>query len=101
MRHHHLAQIAMGHYYLRDYEAAVEAAKLVIRSYPDQNLAPRWLAAALGQLGLVDEAKQVLQRAIALFPKSFEMSVRQRLPWMRPEDYEHMLEGLRKAGWEG
>ena len=23
------------------------------------------------------------------------------LPWMRPEDHEHVLEGFRKAGWEG
>jgi len=27
--------------------------------------------------------------------------VRKRLPWMRPEDYEHMLDGLHKAGWQG
>jgi hypothetical protein len=29
------------------------------------------------------------------------MYVRQRVPWMPVELYEHMLEGLRKAGWEG
>jgi adenylate cyclase len=29
------------------------------------------------------------------------MYVRGRVPWMRPEDYDHMLEGLRKAGWQG
>jgi adenylate cyclase len=28
------------------------------------------------------------------------MYVRQRVPWMRPKDHAHMLEGLRKAGWE-
>jgi hypothetical protein len=27
------------------------------------------------------------------------MYVRARVPWHRAEDYEHMLEGLRKAGW--
>jgi adenylate cyclase len=27
--------------------------------------------------------------------------VRNRVPWMQPEDYAHMLDGLRKAGWEG
>ena len=25
--------------------------------------------------------------------------VRRRVPWMRPEDHAHLLEGLRKAGW--
>jgi len=29
------------------------------------------------------------------------MYVRDRMPWMRAEDYAHMVEGLRKAGWEG
>jgi ABC-type molybdate transport system substrate-binding protein len=59
------------------------------------------LAAALGQAGRFDEAKQALQKAIAVAPKSFDMYVRHRAPWFRPEDYTHMLEGLRKAGWEG
>jgi adenylate cyclase len=27
------------------------------------------------------------------------MYVRQRLPWFRPDDHAHLLEGLRKAGW--
>jgi adenylate cyclase len=27
------------------------------------------------------------------------MFVRRRVPWHRPEDHAHMLEGLRKAGW--
>jgi adenylate cyclase len=29
------------------------------------------------------------------------MYVRKRVPWFRPEDHAHLLEGLRKAGWEG
>ena len=58
-------------------------------------------AAALGQVGRIEEAKEALEKAIAIMPASFEMYVRQRVPWMRPEDYAHMLDGLRKAGWEG
>jgi adenylate cyclase len=91
--------ISMGHYFLREYDAAVEAAKEAVRSHPD--LGPRSLAAALGQAGRFDEAKQALQKAIAVAPRSFNMYVRQRAPWFRPEDYSHVLEGLRKAGWEG
>jgi hypothetical protein len=34
-------------------------------------------------------------------PASFDMDVRQRVPPFRPEDYAHMIEGLRKAGWNG
>ena len=93
--------IAIAHYFLREYEAAAEAAKQVLRSYPDHPWAYRWFAAALGQAGRLYDAKQVLEKAIAVAPKSFDIYVRQRTPWTRAEDYEHMLEGLRKAGWEG
>lgn len=96
-----LSQIAMGHYYLREYEAVVRVAREVMRSCPDHPLVWRWLAAALGQMGSVQEARESLQRAITIAPKSFDMYVRCRHPRYRPEDYEHMLEGLRKAGWEG
>ncbi|HEV2547214.1 MAG TPA: tetratricopeptide repeat protein, partial [Stellaceae bacterium] len=95
-----LSHIALAHYYLREYDDAVDTAKTTIRSYPDHPWSYRYLAAALGQLGRIGEARAALQKAIAISPKSFDMHVRNRTPWVRPEDYEHMLEGLRKAGWE-
>ena len=97
----HLNRVALGLYFARDYEGAVEAAKRTIHSYPEYMLAYRWLAAALGQLGRSEEAKEVLEKAIATAPAQFDMYVRNRVPWMRPEDYAHMIEGLRRAGWEG
>jgi adenylate cyclase len=96
-----LQQITVGLYFSREYEAAVEAAKRVTRSYPDFPNTYRWLATALGQTGRTAEAKEALERAIAIAPGSFDMYVRGRVPWMRPEDHAHMLEGLRKAGWGG
>jgi adenylate cyclase len=96
-----LNQMAVGLYFSREYVASVEAAKRAIRSYPDFPLPYRWLAAALGQLGWIEEAKEALEKAIVIVPGSFDMYVRGRVPWMRPEDHTHMLEGLRKAGWEG
>jgi adenylate cyclase len=96
-----LNQVALGLYFSREYEAAVETAKGAIRSHPNFSLAYRWFAAALGQLGRTTEAKEALEKAIAIAPTSFDMYVRQRVPWHRPEDYAHMLDGLRKAGWEG
>jgi len=92
-------QVAIAQYYSGDYDAAVETARQVIRAFPDYPLAYRWLAAALGQLGRTAEAKQVLEEAIAVAPASFDIYVRNRVPWMRPEDHAHMLDGLRKAGW--
>jgi adenylate cyclase len=95
-----LSHMALGLYYSREYEAAIEAAKHAIRSFPEFPVPYRWLAAALGQLGRTAEAKEALERAIAIAPVVFNMYARERAPWTRPEDYAHMLEGLRKAGWE-
>jgi adenylate cyclase len=69
------------------------------RSYPDYPRPYPWLAAALGQIGRKAEAREALEKAVAISPGSFDMNVRGRVPWMRPEDHAHMLEGLRKAGW--
>jgi len=90
----------LGHYFSRNHEAAVEAAKRVIQSYPDFPASYRTLAAALAQLGRLEEAKDALAKALTLAPRSFDMYVRGRPPWIRAEDHAHMLEGLRKAGGE-
>lgn len=92
-------RIALGHYYARDYEAAVAEARRVIRACPGFPHIYRWLAAALGQLGRAREAAQALDHLHAIAPASLDMYVRNRVPYHRPEDYAHMLEGLRKAGW--
>jgi adenylate cyclase len=94
-----LNQIALALYFSGEYDAAIEAANRTIRSYPDFPNTYRWLAAVHGQLGQIKEAKEALQKAIAIAPAAFDMYVRGRVPWMRPEDHAHMLEGLRKAGW--
>jgi adenylate cyclase len=94
-----LLWITVGLYFTGDYEAAVDAAKRAIRWYPDLPLTYRWLAAALAWLGRADEAKEALATAVAVSASQFDIYVRSRAPWMRPEDHAHMLEGLRKAGW--
>ena len=94
-----MLQRAIGLYFLGEYEASVEALKRVIRSYPEFPSSHRWLVAGLGQAGHAEEAKEALEKTIAITPGSFEMYVRKRVPWHRPEDHAHFLEGLRKAGW--
>jgi adenylate cyclase len=96
-----LLHVTIAFYFFGEYPAAIEAAERAIRSYPDYPLPYRWLAAALGQLGRTEDAKEALEKAIAIAPASFDMYVHNRVPWMRPEDHAHMVEGLRKAGWTG
>jgi adenylate cyclase len=96
-----LLHIACGLYFAREYDGVIEAAKRLIRSYPDFPMIYRWPAAALGQLGRGAEAKEWLEKAISYAPAAFKMYVHNRVPWFRAEDHAHLLEGLRKAGWEG
>ena len=96
-----LNNLALGLYFSGEYEATVEEANRAVRSNSNVPYPYRWLTAALGQLGRTAEAKEALEKAIEIAPASFDMYVRQRVPWHRPEDYAHMIEGLRKAGWKG
>jgi len=93
-----LNQIALALYYSGEYGAAIETANRAIRANPKYPNPYRWRAAALGQLGRIEEAKRALEEAIAIAPASFDMYVKENVPWRRPEDYAHMIEGLRKAG---
>jgi adenylate cyclase len=96
-----LLHLTTGLYFAGEFRAATESAKQAIGSFPEFPSPYGWLAAALGQLGRSAEAKEALQKAIMIAPQSFNMYVRNRVPWMRPEDHAHMLDGLQKAGWEG
>jgi adenylate cyclase len=96
-----LLHVAAGLYFCGEYQASLEAAKRLRRSYPDFPMIHRWSAAALGQLGRITEAKEELEKATSLAPGAFDMYVRKRAPWFRPEDHAHLLDGLRRAGWTG
>ena len=91
--------LVMAHYFLRAYENAVEVARAALRAHPGHPWVDLWLAAALGQLGRLEEAGEALKKAMAL--KTFDLSARRRPPYTRPEDHVHKLEGLHKAGWRG
>src|SRR2546423_1345252 len=82
----------------RQVDGAGQTADPVVAQFPDDlSLARR----RLGQLGRTAEAKEALDKAVSLAPAAFDMYVRNRVPWFRPEDHAHLVEGLRKAGWEG
>lgn len=57
------------------------------------------MAAALGQLGCATEAERALSGSLTIAPASFNMYVRNCVPWMRSQDHVHAVEGLYKAGW--
>jgi adenylate cyclase len=96
-----LNTIAWSYFCERDYMRALDAARRVVSRFPKRPSAYRCVAASLGQLGRFDEAHDALQKAIEVSPEAFDLYVQNRLPFHSPEHYEHLLEGLRKAGWKG
>ena len=91
--------IAMSYYFERDYATALAETTRLIADSPEHPWAYRWRAAALGQLGRIEEARTALDKAIGTAPDAFRVIVEQRTPWMGQDVHDHMLEGLRKAGW--
>jgi adenylate cyclase len=89
--------IAASYYREGDYQSTVEVVRRGSPQYPDLAIPRRYLVAALGQLGLNEEAAAALRELQTKWPSNF----RSRPAYLSREHYEHMLEGLRKAGWQG
>jgi adenylate cyclase len=80
------------------YETAAVIFKQRVLLVPETDLSRGFLAAALGQLGQKDEARQVWAELMQLNPRySFADHVG-RLPFSNPEDVERIAAGLTKAG---
>ena len=95
---HHLTVIF---YFERDYRASEAAASRIIRAYPHFPRSYPYLVASLGQLGQTKEAHRALQETMSAAPDFLQHLVRGRPPYYRPDDYDRLLDGLRKAGWQG
>jgi adenylate cyclase len=94
------SHIAMSYYIESDYENTVAETARLIADRPDHPYAYRWLAAALGQLGRIEEARAALNKAIEAAPDVFRLFVEQRVPWMGQAVYDHML-GTAQGGLAG
>ena len=90
------SHIVETYYMERDYENAVVAARRLVADRPDHPWAYRWLAAALGQLGPERRSSGCTGQGDRGRSGRFHLFVRQRVPWMRQVDYDHMLDGLRR-----
>ena len=96
-----LSVIANSYYFDGDYAMCAETARRSLELFPTFHPPRRILAAALAQLGHPEEAAAILRDLEARAPRLVDIVVRERLPFFRPEDHEHMLRGLRAAGWQG
>lgn len=94
-----LHHFGVNYYFQRDYVAAEAMTRRTVSSFPHFPRPYTILAAALGQLGRLDEAERALAQAITISPEYLSNVTGGRLAHYQSEDLEHMLEGLRKAGW--
>jgi adenylate cyclase len=93
--------IATLYYHEYNYLAALEAARRCKADDQHYIVSRRILVAALGQLGQYSEAQAELREWLTLAPGTLQTFIFNRPPWIRSEDHEHLLQGLRKAGWDG
>lgn len=61
----------------------------------------RWLIAAYGQLGRVEEAQAIMRQPGLFLGMPFDEYARSRAPWLDDACYAHLMQGLRLAGWSG
>jgi adenylate cyclase len=96
-----LHQCAVGSYFESDYRSAEATARRAIRDYPENPRAHIAFAASLGQLGQGEAARAALDAAIAASPSIFRFITASRPAYYRAADHDHLLDGLRRAGWDG
>jgi hypothetical protein len=65
---------------------------------PETDASRVLLAACYGQMGMVEDAHEAWREALRINPNYSLEHRRKVLPYRNPDDFERVVEGLRKAG---
>ena len=91
--------LGLARYMLKEYSQALPPLREWTSRAPNLMLGHLWLAASLAQLGQLDEARAEAAEALRIDPNYTIDGTQRRLAiYKRPEDAEHLFDGLRKAG---
>ncbi|MGY4572013.1 adenylate/guanylate cyclase domain-containing protein [Bradyrhizobium sp. USDA 3256] len=87
-------------FFSRDFTAALQTLRQAARLRPGYVVTFQYIAASLAHLGRSDEAREALE---LVPPQSVEQLERwqERPPWLRPEDYALLVEGVHLAAHLG
>ena len=85
----------MTRFFARDFAGSVTCCQEVMRLRPDYSHPLIYIAAARAHLGWVDAARAAMDDFRARFPGEIERQFGDRPVWLRPEDWELRMEGLR------
>ena len=89
---------AQAAFQLGRYEAAIGLLQRRIALNPDTDTSRVLLAASYGETGRFDEARAAWREAFRVNPGYSLEHRRNVLPYKNPDDFERIVEGLRKAG---
>ena len=96
-----LGELATCQMFLGQADEAIATARQLRAIAPSYSRGLQRVAIVLGQCGERAEAKSALDEVMALQPDFDETYVRTTYPYARPEHIEMILDGLRRAGWDG
>ena len=92
----HLAQ---AYYILGRYDAAIATLSRILETNPGAERVHVWLAAALAQAGRTDEARWETDQVLTADPDFNLQRAREIYPFRHDVDMDHLISGLRKAGF--
>ena len=90
--------MALAHFFAENYDSAVAWADKAAGNLPSLLVASGVTAASHALAGRGDEAKQAMERLLALDPSARVANLRDWLPIHRPDDMARFAQGLRLAG---
>ncbi|GMQ77227.1 MAG: hypothetical protein BMS9Abin01_2550 [Gammaproteobacteria bacterium] len=94
----YLHLLALAHVQLEEYEQAVALLKRRLVRKPESDISRVLLAATYGHMGDVEESRAEWAEALRINPEYSLEHRRKILPYENLADFEHLLNGLRKAG---
>jgi len=90
--------MALAYFFAENYDAAVAWAEKATGNLPSLLVASGVTAASHALAGRDDEARQAMERLLALDPSARVANLRDWLPIHRPDDMARFAQGLRLAG---
>ncbi len=89
---------AQAYFQLNRYQKAIEILKRRVTRNPETDISRVLLASSYGHVGLIEEAREAWRSALRVNPAYSLEHRRNVLPYRNPDDFERLVEGLRKAG---
>jgi tetratricopeptide (TPR) repeat protein len=90
--------LGLAHVQLEEFEQAIDVLERRLVRKPDSDISRVLLASIYGHIGRFEESRMMWAKAMQINP-DYSLEHRRRiLPYKNSGDFEHLIDGLRKAG---